>query len=74
MFRRTLIGLFALLALAPFGPFPLRANRDPVTCCEKRLDCCHRGIACCGRTPRPKPCCKFGAACCKWTSPCCRAR
>ncbi len=73
MFRNLAMSLFLLFAFLPSGPY-LGAARDPVTCCEKRLDCCHRGIACCGRTPRPKPCCKVGAACCKWTSTCCRAR
>jgi hypothetical protein len=48
------------------------ADKDPVTCCEKRMDCCGRGYFCC--QSRTKPCCATGAGCCKHTSACCKTR
>jgi hypothetical protein len=66
----TMLSKLALILLS--AVLAVGAAKDPVTCCEKRMDCCGRGYFCC--QSRTKPCCATGAGCCKHTSACCKTR
>jgi hypothetical protein len=67
--KLAFILLSALLSVG--GARPL-GGKDPVNCCEKRMDCCGRGYPCC--QSRVKPCCATGSGCCKHTSACCKTK
>ena len=64
----ALLLLCVLLAAGTAQP----QGKEPVTCCEKRMDCCGRSYPCC--QSRTKPCCATGSGCCKHTSTCCKTR
>jgi hypothetical protein len=54
----------ALDLLAFVSPADAGGGRDPVTCCERRLDCCPRGLLCC-RTAQQPDCCARAWSCCR---------